>query len=235
MIRILEKRNYNNDTAFYVFAGNSLDTPPTEGVLTGSEFFEVDTGRESYFDEQTGTWYPGANASKTLLADATITLGDALVYDGTEQTQAIASVVIGETELTENTDYTVEGNKATLPGAYKMTLHGIGSYAGMAQKTFTVSKGEGSVSVDPATLTLTAEGDSGTSAVTVTGDGAVTVASNHDDIASAVIDSGVVTVTPVAEGSATVTVTLADSDLYTGDTATIAVTVEAAANPDSND
>jgi len=87
--------------------------------------------------------------------------------------------------------------------------------------------------VDPSTLSLTAEGDAGTAAVTVSaGDGAVTVASNHDDIASAAIEDTTVTVTPVAEGSATVTITLAESDLYTGDTASIAVTVEAAADPD---
>ena len=38
-----------------------------------------------------------------------------------------------------------------------------------------------------------------------------------------------VTVTPVAEGSATVTVTLAEGARYTGGTDTISVTVEAAA------
>ena len=65
------------------------------------------------------------------------------------------------------------------------------------------------------------------------GDGKITVESSSDETATAEIIGGKVIVTPVAEGSATVTVTLAGTDHYSGDTATISVTVEAAADDDT--
>lgn len=63
----------------------------------------------------------------------------------------------------------------------------------------------------------------------MTGDGAISVATSAKAVATAEAKDGKVIITPVAEGSATVTVTLADGDLYTGGTDTISVTVAAEA------
>lgn len=38
-------------------AGLSTETKPTEDLVTGSLFFEVDTGKVYAFDEVSGTWY----------------------------------------------------------------------------------------------------------------------------------------------------------------------------------
>ena len=235
MIRTLERRAFVGELLLCRFAGNSGDTKPTTGIVTGSSFLEVDTGIEFLFDEISGGWVAqNTGNGKTSVAGATVTLGSAVSYDGTEKTQGISSVKIGATTLTVDTDYTVEGNKATEPGTYTMRIKGIGDYVGYIDKEWTLAKGTGSVTASPDSLELTEDGDAGTSTLTVTGDGAVTVATSAADVATAEVDDGTVTVTPVGAGSATITVTLAGSDHYTGDTDTISVTVAAAETPEDN-
>ena len=228
MIRYLEIKNFAPKGVLAKMVGLSSDSKPLTGIVTGSEFREVDTGVVSYFDELSAGWYPTSNASKTAIAGATVTLGSALTYDGTEQTQAVSSVKIGSTTLTASTDYEVKNNKATYPGSYQLLIIGKGSYAGVLPVTFTVSKASGSVSADPDTLSLTEGDEPGTSTITVTGDGAVSVSTSDGDVATATLDDDTVTVTPVGAGSATITVTLDDGELYEGDTDTISVTVSAA-------
>ncbi|MBR3754999.1 MAG: hypothetical protein IKK49_07905, partial [Clostridia bacterium] len=60
------------------------------------------------------------------IANAEITLGDALVYNGAEQTQTVAAVTVDGLEVT----YTVSGNKATNVGVYELTITGNGNFAG---------------------------------------------------------------------------------------------------------
>ena len=230
MIRTLERKVFTPDKLLCKFAGNSSDTKPTAGIVTGSSFIEVDTAKEYLFDEDSQEWNAtGSGNGRTSLAGATVTLGSALAYTGSELTQTVSTVKIGSTTLTADTDYKVINNKATEMGTYTLTVVGVGSYTGHEDKEFTIGKGTGSVSASPSSLTLTAEGDEGTSTLTVTGDGEITVESSAAAVATAEVSGTTVTVTPLTEGSATVTVTLAGTDHFTGDTATISVTVEAAA------
>lgn len=229
MVRILIDRAFNTALHYIEAVGLSADTKPTAGIVTGSRFTEVDTGVECLFDEVTATWNPkNAGNGKTSIVGATVTLGASPAYDGTEKTQGVSSVVLGETTLTSGTDYDVTGNKATLPGAYTLYIIGKGSYTGIIPKAYTVGKGSGSVAADPDALSLTEGGDAGTSTLTVTGDGEISVSTSAQAVATATVEGTTVTVTPVAEGSATITVTLADGDLYGGGTDTISVTVAAA-------
>lgn len=47
-----KENKYNkNEKAFRHFYGKSGDTKPTEGLLTGSSFYEIDTGKMYMFDE----------------------------------------------------------------------------------------------------------------------------------------------------------------------------------------
>lgn len=230
MIRTLERKVFTPDKLLCKFAGNSSDSKPTAGIVTGSSFLEVDTAKEYLFDEDIQEWFPvNSGNGRTSLAGATVTLGSSLSYTGSELTQTVSTVKIGSTTLTADTDYKVINNKATEMGTYTLTVVGVGSYTGHEDKEFTIGKGTGSVSASPSSLTLTAEGDEGTSTLTVTGDGEITVESSAAAVATAEVSGTTVTVTPLTEGSATVTVTLAGTDHFTGDTATISVTVEAAA------
>ena len=229
MIRKLVNRYFDETTVYTEMFGNSSDQKPVDGIVTGSRFTEVDTGKVYLFDEDTGEWTAtGSGNGKTSIAGATVTLGSALTYDGTEQTKAVSSVKIGSTTLNASTDYTVTGNKGTEPGDYTMRIIGAGDYVGHIDVAWSIGKGSGSVSASPDSLSLTEGGDAGTSTLTVTGDGAVSVSSSAEDVATVEIEGTTVTVTPVAEGSATVTVTMAESDHYTGGTDTISVTVAAA-------
>ena len=57
MVRIIQKKFVAFSTFYIEAAGLSTDTKPTEDIITGSLFFEVDTGDIYVFDETgTGTW-----------------------------------------------------------------------------------------------------------------------------------------------------------------------------------
>lgn len=228
MVRILVARAFSGRTRYIEAVGLAADSKPADGIVTGSKFREVDTGVEYAFDETSGTWTAqNSGNGKTSIAGATVTLGAAVTYDGTKKTKSVSSVVIGTTTLTANTDYTVKDNTGTEIGDYTLHIVGKGSYTGVIAEVWSIGKGTGSVSASPDTLTLTAGGDAGTSALTVTGDGEIGAESSDEAVATVAVSGTTVTVTPVAVGSATVTVTLAGSEHYTGATDTISVTVEA--------
>ena len=218
----------------YDFYGLSCENKPVlPNMAMGCSFTCVDTMDVAFFDNITNTWHP-VNSDATAITGATVTLGSAIAYDGTEKTQAVSSVVVGSTTLTANTDYVVKNNKATLPGTYTLYIIGIGNYKGVIEKEFTVGKGSGSVTADPDSLSLTEGGEAGESELTIVGDGKVTIESSAEAVATAEIVDDTVVVTPVAEGSATVTITLANGDLYNGSTETISVTVATEAEEDDN-
>ena len=230
MVRTMKSRFYDAELSLVELAGNSGDTKPTGGIVTGSRFLEVDTGKEYIFDEVSGGWVlQNTGNGKTSIAGATVTLGSALTYDGTEKTKTVSSVKIGSTTLTVDTDYVVEGNKATEPGDYTMTIKGVGDYSGYVEKAWSIGKGSGGVVASPDELSLEEGGDDGTSTLMVTGDGTdISVSTSDADVATATVDDGTVTVAPVGAGSATITVTLAENAHYTGGSDTISVTVAAA-------
>lgn len=84
------------------------------------------------------------------LASAEITLGDALTYNGAEQTQTITSVKVDGRTLTQGTDYTVSGNTGTNVNTYTLTITGDGNYTGTATKNWSIGK----KSISGATITL---------------------------------------------------------------------------------
>lgn len=226
MIRKVIDRMFTEDDRYAEMFGLSTDDKPTAGLVTGSRFTEVDTGIIYLFDEESATWTPSnAGNGKTNIAGATVTLGSAVKYDGTEKTKSVSSVKIGATTLTENTDYIVKGNKATDVGSYVLHIVGIGSYTGIIAEEWSIAKGDGSVTASPDSLSLTAEGSDGTSTLTVTGDGEISVSSSAEAVATAEVSGTTVTVKPLAEGSATITVTMAATDHYTTASDTISVTV----------
>lgn len=221
-----------DENKWYIEAvGMSGETKPSEGIITGSKFTEADTGIESVFDEESGEWFAqNTGNGRTSIAGATVTLGSSPKYDGTQKTQSVSSVKIGATTLVANTDYKVKDNQATDVGTHVLRIVGIGSYTGAIAVDFQIAKGDGSVTASPDSLSLTEGGDAGESALTITGDGAVSVESSAVAVATAELVGSKVIVTPVGEGSATITVTLADGDNYNGGTDTISVTVAAEAD-----
>ena len=236
MIRKLVDRYFNEDEKYAEMFGLSSDDKPVDGLITGSKFTEVDTGIVFLFDEESETWLPSNSGNgKTNIKGATVTLGAAVKYDGTEKTKSVSSVVIGTTTLTENTDYIVKDNTGVEIGNYVMHIVGIGSYTGVIAEDWSIGIGDGSVSASPDSLSLTEGGDAGTSTLTVTGDGAISAESSAEAVATVAVDGTTVTVTPVAAGSATITVTIAATAHYTTASDTISVTVSEPAPPDDGE
>lgn len=57
MVRTLEVKPFEGNKVLCKFAGVHSDTKPKANLVTGSTFFEVDTGDNYAFDEtSTGTW-----------------------------------------------------------------------------------------------------------------------------------------------------------------------------------
>lgn len=71
------------------------------------------------------------------LSSATISLGDDLYYNGSEQTQSFTVSLDGRT-LSKGTDYEVTGDKASSAGDHTLTITGKGGYTGSASKTYTI-------------------------------------------------------------------------------------------------
>ncbi len=72
--------------------------------------------------------------AKKSIAGATVTLGPALVYNGTEQEQTVEGVKIDGLDAT----YTVSGNKATEVGTYTLTVTGTGNFTGTETKQWQI-------------------------------------------------------------------------------------------------
>lgn len=167
----------------------------------------------------------GGGASKIDISSATVTLtSDTLTYDGTLKTQGVANVVVNGLTLVENTDYTVMNNAYTNAGNYTLVITGMGGYKGTKSVDWSIAKAQGSVVVNPTTLTIIGAGESDTVSVSYTGDGALSVGSSDSSVATASISGTTVTITSVADGNATITVMLGTGDNYLGSSASVSVT-----------
>lgn len=56
MIRILVDQPFDGEKRYIEVAGLSTDSKPTDGIITGSSYLEVDTGDAYLFDEVGETW-----------------------------------------------------------------------------------------------------------------------------------------------------------------------------------
>ena len=73
MIRVTNERVFTEEGLRYVeMAGLSGDTKPLTGMVTGSMFLEVDTGKAYAFDEETdgGKWWELGATPEEPAADA---------------------------------------------------------------------------------------------------------------------------------------------------------------------
>lgn len=170
------------------------------------------------------------------ISTATVTLGANLTYNGSQQTKAVTVTMDGVT-LTQGTDYTVTGNTATNAGNYTMTITGTGDYEGTIEKTWSIARASGSISVSPTSLSITgAAGTTKTATISYTGDGSISVSSSNSGVATASRSGNTITVTLKATGSATITITLDAGTNYNGTSCTIGVTaakVTASTSPTS--
>lgn len=101
------------------------------------------------------------------IATAKVTLGAALSYNGSAQTQTVASVTL-DGKVIPAAGYTVEGNTGTEAGSYELIVKGVGNYKDQVKCTFVIapSKDEqinvnedGSVKIGSGSLTVEVQKD----------------------------------------------------------------------------
>lgn len=152
------------------------------------------------------------------IANAVVTLGASLTYNGSAQTQTVASVKLGDVTLRAGTDYDVSGNVATNAGNYTLIVSGKGDYSGFVFVDWAIAKAQGSISVAESEVEIT--GPVGTSKqvniIFQSGYDSLSAVSSAPNIVTAGAAGGVVTLTIIGEGSATVTVNMMGN--YTGST-----------------
>lgn len=147
-----------------------------------------------------------------------------MTYTGAAQTPLWANY--------NSTGMTVGGTlSATNAGEYTATFTPNEGYkwsdgtTAARDVTWRIEKAEGSVSVNPAGLTIAGPaGTTGTIAVTRLGDGAITATSSDTKIATVSVSGTTVTVTGVDTGSATIVISVAESTNYLGTSCTVEVT-----------
>lgn len=146
------------------------------------------------------------------------------IYDGTQQTFEWDSIDSAHI-LLQNENQVNAGNYnviASLKGSGDLwtdMTNAPKSFAwtiAKAQGSFSLSANSASVDINNPTATINVSN--------VVGDGVISVASSDDNVATASISNGVITITGVATGTATITVTMADGTNYLGDSHTISVT-----------
>ena len=128
----------------YMVPAGTEKTTVTYYAEDGSELAGVPTDAGNYSVRvvcETGDAIWSGSADFTIarrdIADASVTLGDALTYDTTEQTQTVRAVHFDGVDVS----YTVEtgSDKATNAGNYTLRLIGTGNYTGTLEVPFVVS------------------------------------------------------------------------------------------------
>ena len=144
------------------------------------------------------------------IANATVTLGASLTYNGSAQTQTVASVKLGGVTLRAGTDYDISGNVATNAGNYTLIVSGKGDYSGFIFVDWSIAKAQGSISVSESEVEIL--GLAGTQKqVTVaveSGYGDMVATSSAPSVVTAGISGNVITLTSVSEGNATITINM---------------------------
>ena len=148
-------------------------------------------------------------AQKKDIANAVVTLGASLTYNGSAQTQTVASVKLGSVTLRAGTDYDVSGNVATDAGNYTLIVSGKGDYTGFIFVDWSIAKAQGSISV-PASVDII--GVVGTqkqvTVVIENGYGDIFATSSAPSVVTAGISGNVIALTLVSEGNATITINM---------------------------
>ena len=156
----------------------------------------------------------------------TVGIGGDWTYTG-EQIRPTVVVMVGDTELLEDRDYTVEYGENKDAGLFvgSVTVKAKGNYAfENVKKNFTIDQAQQTLSFAEVTVNKTCIDKAFTNQLTHKGDGAVTYASNDTAVATVNENTGEVTI--VGAGTATITATAAGTSNYKTGTASYRLTVE---------
>lgn len=171
---------------------------------------------------------------KDISSDVTFTLmQSSYTYTGDAITAYVSLVEYNGHALSENTDYTVDSAStlsATDTGDYSIGLNGMGNYTGIKLLAWSISKANSDVTVtSPASgpLTLTNNQQMGNIRVSYNGDGTIsaTCYSNYVTLGNIDQSTGTIPVTARGNGTAIVTISVAETATHHASSTTVTVTV----------
>ena len=146
-------------------------------------------------------------AQKKDIANAVVTLGASLTYNGSAQTQTVASVKLGGVTLRAGTDYDISGNVATNAGNYTLIVSGKGDYTGFVFVDWSIAKAQGSISVSESINILGAPGTQKTVPVVYeVGYGDMMASSSAPNIVTVSVIENSLLLTSVSAGNAEITI-----------------------------
>ena len=135
---------YNGKSQKAAFRSITANGMPLNYTLTGNTATDAGsytmtvTGQGSFTGSVKIPW----EIQPRSLANAKITLGDSLTYNGREQTQTVASVTVDgmDRALTEGVDFQVSGNTGTNAGDYMLTVESAsGNFTGSADRPWSIA------------------------------------------------------------------------------------------------
>ena len=123
-------------TMVYSLDGAEYSETIPQGTNAGdyTVYYKV-IGDSNHNDTEPATLTVTINAKD--ISDGFIILGDALTYNGKEQTQTVEKVL--PTGTAPEATYTVSGNKATNVGVYLLTVTGTGNFTGEAKIAYEIA------------------------------------------------------------------------------------------------
>ena len=146
---------------------------------------------------------------------------DSINYSGEARTPTV-TVKAGDKTLVENANYTVQYSDNINGGTAKVTITGCGDYYGSIEKTFTITRKDQTISRVEPSYTVT-DGEAFRLNAITSGDGAITYSSSDESVAIAAKNTGKITTKGV--GTATITITAAQTDNYNQTTEKVKITV----------
>lgn len=204
-------------------------TPPevTPGTYDSKDFLSEETGRAlagkvSDLADAVGTFIENNGND---ISDAVVTLGASLTFNGSAQTQTVASVKLGSVTLRAGTDYEISGNVATNAGNYTLIVSGKGDYSGFVFVDWSIAKAQGSISAPSSVNIVGLVGSTHRLDVSIsTGYGTIAAVSSSPAVAKVLVDGSAIMVELVSTGATTITLSLVGN--YTAsDQITVNVTV----------
>lgn len=203
---------FNNSAqtpTFTNYDATTSDIGGTYSAMNAGSYTATFTPKRGYCwaDKSVGAYSVSWNISPKDITGATITLNGSLIYNGGTQTQNISSVVIDGLTAT----YSVSDNTGTNAGNYTLICSGNGNFTGSQNKAWSIAKAAGLLTLS--SYSGTVSGVSGTTlSITATrsGDGIITATSSNTSVATVSISGTSVIMTGISEGSATITVSVAE-------------------------
>ena len=197
--------------------GYNPETMELGGVTTGTDagtYYAAFTPKEGYTwgDETTDAKSVAWSIGKATIATVPSQSGS-LTYTGSSQSPTWANYDSGKLTLGGTTSGTNAGSyNATFTPKANYQWEGGSTAAKTAQ--WTIGKAAGSLSLSPTSMTLDGSAKTKTITVTRAGTGAITASASPGGIVNVSVSGNIVTVTGVADGSATVTVHVAADSNY---------------------